>query len=393
MSEIEYEGKLYRDIDLDAQNALDAVNIRTFRYFPKDKVWMASDISAEHFHIKKFYKINKPGDGPQVIFPADRERDLCLYKRALSGEVNPSDTLRSFDGTEYYRVTISTLEKDSEGNPEVLAGIIEDYNEQMKQSAMVQMLSDDYYTILNLDFETEEIVYYRVLDVLKKKFGELCAGKQSYARIMDAYISSDVIEEERAEMRKITSIGYVRNALSNSRAFTHEFRILRGGKIEYIRVKYVNISTGEKLTNAIIGYENITKEKNEAFERLAFFDQITLGPNYNSFSDKLKKENRNGYIVNLDIRSFKMVNEICGIEAGDKVLRKVNGIIGLELMGNGFFGHVNSDHFIFFVPTEKEEDVVRLLNDINYEFKELVKYSNIPKISPLFWRNGMVSGI
>lgn len=392
MSEVEFEGKLYRDIDMDAQKALDAVNIRTFRYFPKTKVWMASDICAEHFHINKFYKIIKEDDGPNVINPADRNKDWALYKRALAGEHNPADTLKSFDGNGYYRITLSVIEKDEDGNPEILAGIIEDYDEQMRQNALVQMLSDDFYTILNLDFTTNEAVFYRVLDELSNKFANLLEGRHDYAQIMDSYITSEVIEEERAEMQKISSIAYIRQVFLNRRTFTHEFRVLRGGKIEYIRVKFVNISEGEELTNAIIGYENITKEKKEAFDRLAFYDQITLGPNYNSFSDNLKKENRTGFVVSLDVRSFKMVNEICGIEEGDKVLRKVSGLVGLELMGNGFYGHVNSDHFIFFVPTESEDDVVFIMENINSDFSDLVKDSNIPKISPYFgvteWKPG-----
>lgn len=102
MREILFEGKYYKDIDEDAQRTLHSVNIHTFRYFPKEKVWMASDATARHFGINKFYRISDdPKSGPNIVYENDREKDRRLYLRASKTEGVVSEQLRSKDGESF----------------------------------------------------------------------------------------------------------------------------------------------------------------------------------------------------------------------------------------------------------------------------------------------------
>ena len=153
MSEVTYEGKIYKDLDMDVQKSFEAVNIHTFRYFPKDRLWMASDLTTKYFHINKFYKINDYDNGPGVIYEGDRDKDHALYTAIVSGERDVvSDHLRSSDGEKNFRVTLAAIERDENGKPVTVSGIIEDYDEKMVEGELIRMLANDYYSVFCVDF-------------------------------------------------------------------------------------------------------------------------------------------------------------------------------------------------------------------------------------------------
>lgn len=147
-----------------------------------------------------------------------------------------------------------------------------------------------------------------------------------------------------------------------------------------------------KMVSAVIEDCDAGSERVKRWKKLSFYDPITKGNNYTYFTEKLSNERRDGYVVSLDIKDFKMVNNVCGIERGDLVLQEVSRLLDREITDQGFFGHVNSDHYALFLPCEKEEDVETVLNKITGEFAILVKNCLIPKISPYFgvsrWKYG-----
>ena len=48
------------------------------------------------------------------------------------------------------------------------------------------------------------------------------------------------------------------------------------------------------------------------------------GDNYANFKEKMKHRRQfTGYVVSMDISEFKIINIVCGMEAGDETLRQV----------------------------------------------------------------------
>lgn len=158
MGEVTFKGKTYIDIDESSQKMLDALKIQTFRYFPKERVWMASDTCAKHFGIEKFYDVAADGSGPCIVSEQDAKKDIELYKKVMSGDNFASEIVLAKNLVDYYRVTLNVLEKDEDGNPVVVAGAIEDYNEYMQQ---VQLAYIDQVT------EGYNLVYYN--EMLKQE--------------------------------------------------------------------------------------------------------------------------------------------------------------------------------------------------------------------------------
>lgn len=385
MGEVLFDGKYYKDIDEDAQRTLHSVNIHTFRYFPKDKVWMASDATARHFGIKKFYRISEdPESGPNIVYKMDREKDRRLYYRASNSDSVVSEQLRSRDGETYYKVSLSVLERDDDNIPTILSGIIEDFDEHMTKTEFIQVLSDDYHSAFYVDFTKDQVIAYRITEFMLDKYMPKIQNQPSYSQIMGEYIDAEVIEEERAEMHVRTTYESLAKHFSENRIFMHDYRVFRGGVTKYIRLKIVNISEGPGLTKIMVGFADVSDYKQEELEVLAFFDQVTLGSNYNHFSEKLKKENHEGYIVSMDIKDFRMVNDVCGISIGDEVLQEFARYCEAESLNRGFYGHVNADHYVMYLNVSSEDEVIGAMKSLYEKIKGYALTRNLPKIFPYF---------
>jgi len=385
LNTVEFEGKQYADIEVDTQNVLRSANIYTFRYFYQDHLWMASDASVERFGLKKFYKITSYEDGPALVYSADIEKDKNLYNQIRAGKNHVSTDVRSINGEHYHKVSLSVISRTPSGEPDIIIGLIEDFDENMESATMTRMLADEYFSVYNVDFERDkQVIVYKILGLINEKYGDTIFSDNDYSSIIANYINGEVVEEERSEMLKISSYEYLNQQFKKNTTFKHDYRILRDGQVLYMRFKAVKINSEENLRQMVLGFASVNEEKNDKLERLAFFDQVTLGNNYNYFSERLKSENRKGYIVSLDISGFKMVNDSCGIESGDLCLREVNKLLEDIIGDMGFFGHVNSDHFVMFLPFESENTVIAILKSITYDFKIIVKNHGFPKISPYF---------
>ena len=68
--------------------------------------------------------------------------------------------------------------------------------------------------------------------------------------------------------------------------------------------------TKHGLHKAIFGFSDISREKSRELERYAYSDPVTGGDNYVYFKQKLEEKTQKGYIVSMDIHSFKVVNSI-----------------------------------------------------------------------------------
>lgn len=391
MSEVFFEGVKYKNIDADSQYVFKAMGIYSFRYFPKTRVWMASDVTADKFGIKKFYNLDDNDRGPNIVYEKDAEKDHNLYSRILNGEKIVSDNIRIVDDRSNYRITLAAIDYDEDGKPTTIAGMVEEFDKQLMQSAFVQMLADDYSSVYLVDFETNQVVPFKMAGIITE-YGEDMVKNLPYEELMKAYINKEVVEEERAEMLEITSYNNLDKQFRTKNTFRHEYRVVRNGANLYFRYKAVKLEQEEKLTRMVVGFADVSRDKMDKIEKLAFFDQVTLGNNYNYFSENLKIENREGYVVSLDIRDFKVVNDACGISKGDFILQKTSIVLDDTIGTDGFFGHVNSDHFVMFLPEKTEDEVIEIMSQIDKGIANLVKAYEIPKIGTYYgaslWKPG-----
>lgn len=125
-------------------------------------------------------------------------------------------------------------------------------------------------------------------------------------------------------------------------------------------------------------------EEVEKFEReryRATHDSLTGLYNKEYFYQKVSKmvkynPDKDYYVICIDIKDFKLINDLFGYEKGDTVLKKVSSILSESLPENTVTARLSADHFAICIPKERyREDYLKecmvLAQDIigDFEFK------------------------
>lgn len=384
MGEVLYQGKKYYEPDRRAQQALGSAGIYSFRYYPKDQLVMATDLTAEELGWKKFYDPMPDSLADQLIMPQDRTLCRNLFQKVAQGEKRVSATLRRSTDQSLMRLTITITDWDEDGGPQSAIGIIENPDEETMSEEMVRALSDDYHSIYYIDFDKNEVVPYRLSEDIEREYGTFFRSRPEYGAAMSGYISRTVVQEDREEMMKACSVKNLREHFAEDRVYVHDFRAARDGRVFYCRMKAVNLSADGVLHKAIFGFSDISREKSRELERYAYIDPVTGGDNYVYFKQKLEEKTQKGYIVSMDIHSFKVVNSICGTTKGDEILREIWRCIQQNIGENDLAAHINADHYIIFYEGADKAAVSEHLELLTIQLGKRSMELNVPQQLPYF---------
>ena len=384
MGETYYKGTMYYEPEKRAQQALAAADIYTFRYYPQDRLLVVTDSTVENTGCKKFYESMPDSLMKDMIMPEDYELCREMYERIDSGEKHVTANLRCKGQIELMRVTITTTDWDEQGRPESAIGIIERPDEGVIAAELVRALSDDYHSIYYIDFDKNQVIPYRMSAEAEKAYGTYFRTYPAPEEAMKYFVMKSVMPEDRDEMNQLSEIGHLKQQLEESRIVIRDFRAAEGGKNAYCRMKMVNLSGNGELHRMIVGISDISREKIKELERFAYIDPVTGGDNYVRFKEKLAEKTEKGFIVSLDIHSFKVVNSICGTAKGDEILREIWKCIQKNLRENDLAAHINADHYIIYFETEDASFVSERLEMITIQLSKRSAELAVPQQIPYF---------
>lgn len=384
MGEVLYQGKTYYEPDRRAQQALASAGIYSVRYYPKDKIVVATDQTVENWDCKKVYDPMPESLIEDMIAPEDAIMCRNLFEKVDSGQKRVSTTLRCKNNQSLIRFTITITDWDEDGKPESAIGIVENPEEEVVSAELVRALSDDYHSIYYIDFDNDEVIPYRLSDAIKKEYGAFFNSRPAYAAAILGYVSKTVMEEDRDDMLETCSVKYLREHFAENKILIHDFRAVRDSKVVYCRMKIVNLSEKGTLHKAIFGFSDVSKEKIKELERIAYIDPVTGGDNYVRFKEKLAEKKAPGYIVSMDIHSFKVVNSICGTTKGDEILREIWLCIKKNLGENDLAAHINADHYIIFYELQEKLAVSEKLEVLTIQLNRRSAELNVPQQIPYF---------
>lgn len=130
----------------------------------------------------------------------------------------------------------------------------------------------------------------------------------------------------------------------------------------YIWVRVAGTFTDETMDGAPVVYTVITditditeqrellRQSNEELETLAYVDEVTGGWNRNRFELSAQAAIRShapgSYaLVSVDIQKFKVINDLFGIEMGDRILKYFHDTLCAELAEDEYVGRISADNF------------------------------------------------
>ena len=117
----------------------------------------------------------------------------------------------------------------------------------------------------------------------------------------------------------------------------------------------------------------------------AEYDVLTGIYNMQAFYDRASSMMRNNpkrqyYIVRLDIDRFKVINDLYGLEEGDRLLKTIAGLLSDRMKDNAAYGRISGDIFCACVACTREE-TISFVQDIA---AKLAEYPLASKIIPSF---------
>lgn len=384
MENVTYQGKTYPEPNKGAQNALAAAGIYTIRYYPQDKAMICSDVSVERLGCKKVYAPMPQDALDELVVPEDAPICRKLFETIDRGEVRAVANLRGRMDGEPIRVSLTLTERDADGKPLSAIGILEKLGDEVASAELVRALSDDYHSIYFIDYQKDMVTPFRLSDAIEREYGTFFRSRPSYEKAITSYIRQTVMEEDQEEMLALCDRENLREFFRENKILIHDFRAIRDGRVQYCRMKIVSLSPRGVMHRAIYGFSDINREKTKELERYAYTDPVTGGDNYVRFKKCLADKTRPGYIISMDIHSFKVVNSICGTTKGDEILKEIWKCIRQDLGENDLAAHINADHFIIYYALQDPEAVAERLEMITIRLSRRSTELGVPQQVPYF---------
>lgn len=247
-------------------------------------------------------------------------------------------------------------------------------------NALVTNFDSIYY--VNLD--ANQVFPYKVSPAVYQLLRGSIHNAPGYEDIMKEYVLKTVLKEDQAHMLHETSITNLEKQFRKKHTYEHDYRILRNGKVQFCRAKFVDISTSEGLHQMVAGFSDISSEKQTELEHMAYVDPVTGGDNYESFKHKLSICGFSGYLISVDIHSFKIINSICGIEKGNETIQEIWNCISGCLDTNDLAGHITADQFVIYSYGDDKGAVINKLAHLEKQLSMLSAQLEIPKLLPYY---------
>lgn len=204
----------------------------------------------------------------------------------------------------------------------------------------------DYENIIIIDAKREKMIKTDVLssvisDYLKKE--EAYEGYRSYSS------HRAVVESERERFKKCVELSTIKEGLRKDKQYF--FTIHETDKTGEVRLKrYSYIYIDERVDIIVGAREDITEFSEK--------DVLTGGYNRRGFiriTERLLNEvpDRTKYaVLFFNVRNFKAVNELFGVESGDVVLQNIFRTLTHSKLSPVITARVESDHFVCLVENK-----------------------------------------
>lgn len=116
------------------------------------------------------------------------------------------------------------------------------------------------------------------------------------------------------------------------------------------------------------------KEQHKRMISYAYEDFLTGGPNFTKFClDMENRENKQGYLIAMDIANFDNIMIVAGKEAADAMIKQTWHIIADSLRKEELAGHVSEEMFLMFLCEENDESLLQRMEQISGQISEAAR--------------------
>ena len=240
---------------------------------------------------------------PDLIFAEDRKgvkkyanlSYIKVFFEKYQGREHYWIRYRKKVGEEYHpvRMEIFSVREFSDENQRVyvfsidLNGVM--YRENSYVEELLRSLSENYEGIIFVDFDKDFIIPYRLGSPVAESFGELLSRNPTYETAMTRYVKERVVQKDLQEMMEISKTEYIKERLQGKKAFSHEYHVVRDGEELCYRFKISNVDEVGELHRAVVGFANVTGEKQSKISYSKTMKKLLLCLNDETVMKELKQ--------------------------------------------------------------------------------------------------------
>ena len=264
--------------------------------------------------------------------------------------------------------------------------------EEKTSGAVVNVLSEDYISVLHINLDTDKMIVYRNNSRVKNPFRKYKELNFSYTDICNEYIDKMIVEDEREEMHQFCSIENLKSQLKNRKIIKKQYKCYINGEVVYYQAKWVKVEdidsdpvivilAFEDINDQIKNIQLISEQKKEIekkqhelssvietvedIKRKSEIDKLT--GLYNKISGQQiiqkylnTKDNDEAYtILFIDIDNFKNFNDLYGHLVGDEVLITVGKTISNYCRRDDIAVRFGGDEFVVLMKGLSNAEVVK----------------------------------
>ncbi|MBQ8625532.1 MAG: EAL domain-containing protein, partial [Agathobacter sp.] len=130
----------------------------------------------------------------------------------------------------------------------------------------------------------------------------------------------------------------------------------------------------------------ITYQRDDKLLRnLAYLDPLTNGNNMYAFREQLERRKVNwGYMISVDIKDFKLVNSVCGIDKGNETIKGVWRVLNSNLGPRELAAHGGGDHFVVYLQEVYKAHLLERIQKMSGEIEALADELQTINLFPYF---------
>lgn len=257
-------------------------------------------------------------------------------------------------------------------------------SEKYTTEQLLAILSEDYNSVYLVNIDENTFEPYLLNDNIKENFSKLFESKPTYDEAIRRYILSSVTKRQQHQMLLDTSREYIKQQLTTKNIYVRDFKVERDGNSYYFRMKAVRLTTTDGQLTVVLGFADISFQKQKELEQYAYVDSVTDGHNYNFFKETISLNKLPGYLLVMDIHSFKIVNKVCGVRTGDIIIKGIYRSVLKHLREQDIIGHVNGDQFAIFIATDEQKYITEFMNSVTIELLTFSNRMKVPQLIPYF---------
>jgi diguanylate cyclase (GGDEF)-like protein/PAS domain S-box-containing protein len=312
-----------------------------------------------------------------ALFPAEEIQlgkcEYCLVQTAADGRFEDVGLRMRKDGTPFHSHSVITLVRDDADAPQGYAVMTRDITELKRNEESVKKLSltveqsPDLVVITDRNGKVE-FVNKAVEDVTGFTREDFLAGGLDVLRMQ---------EKNPDQYRTLW------NTVTSGQPFQAEVAGLdKSGEPLYLDAIVTPILDGQgTVTHAVFTSSDHTPIRlmSSRLDFLSSYDALTGLPNRDLFAGRLNRDvsgSGTGCVIavlTLDIDRFKYINEIYGLEAGNKVLKQVAESLSVSVSKGDTVGRLGSDEFgIVLHDIKRPSDVILFVKMIMKNVPQII---------------------